>query len=397
MVSSKLPLTITRRLYRNRGVGGMPRPRPCRRARAATFFRDGRDAPEDEASRIRRARAKAGPPCDAAEAETRRKWSARVPEGSGEVAIEGERSSVMGDERTSSARSGSEEFQDFYSPSWRSPTPRRQLHPGASDPGSTSASALGIGRTTATSALAAPSFSACCLNDINAATTVSKIDEESCHIDSAALRGRQPDMGNLIVEQVVSADGFAADRNGTTKFFEAGDGSNDLEDALQEGEAEALEMMENVDAIVLGANTYKLFVEYWPTQDPTKQRIAKPLNELPMHVFSKTLKEAPWGNFRPATVERGDVVETIAELRTRYQRDLVVWGSLKLTETLFRARIVDVLRLRTVPKLIGEGRTVTPKDLEIQPMKLDRIRHYPKGLVNHQYLLEHSMAAATAT
>ncbi len=208
------------------------------------------------------------------------------------------------------------------------------------------------------------------------------------HLDSTTVRGYVSSMGRLIVEQVVSADGFAADRNGTTKFFEEGDGSGDLEGALQEGEAEALEMMENVDAILLGANTYKLFAEYWPKQDPTQQRIAKPLNELPMHVFSTSLQEAPWGKYRPATIERGNVVETIAGLRNRYQRDLVVWGSLKLTETLFRAGIVDVLRLRTVPKLIGDGRTVTPKELEMQPMKLDRIRHYPKGLVNHQYLLK---------
>ena len=105
-------------------------------------------------------------------------------------------------------------------------------------------------------------------------------------------------------------------------------------------------------------------------------------------MFSTTLQQAPWGKFRPATIERGDVVETVAKLRSRYHRDLVVWGSLQLTETWFRAGLVDVLRLRTVPKLIGDGRTVTPKDLELQPMKLDRVRHYPKGLVTHQYVLE---------
>ena len=40
---------------------------------------------------------------------------------------------------------------------------------------------------------------------------------------------------------------------------------------------------------------------------------------------------------------------------------IVVWGSLTLADALFEAGLVDELRLRVVPVLIGEGRSFTPR------------------------------------
>jgi dihydrofolate reductase len=56
-------------------------------------------------------------------------------------------------------------------------------------------------------------------------------------------------------------------------------------------------------------------------------------------------------------------VVTLARLRSDVEGDLVVWGSLQLTDALFRAGLVDVLRLRQIPSLIGDGRGPTPRDL----------------------------------
>src|SRR5688500_18123392 len=106
-------------------------------------------------------------------------------------------------------------------------------------------------------------------------------------------------MGKIIVEQVVIADGFAAGVDGNIEFFEGGR-------TLAEMEPEQLELLAHVDAIVLGAATYKMFVAYWPTADPMVERVATPINTLPKHVFSSKLTAAPWGTFAPATLERDD-------------------------------------------------------------------------------------------
>lgn len=193
-------------------------------------------------------------------------------------------------------------------------------------------------------------------------------------------------MGRIVVEQIVSVDGFAADPDGDLEFFEAaGD--------FAETEVEQLEFLRGVDAIVLGRVTYEIFTGFWPTADPAAEPIARPINALPKHVFSSTLDAAPWGNLPAATLERSDPASGVAALRDRYRGDLVVWGSLTLTAALFRAGLVDHLRLRVVPVLIGAGRPVTPSDLGERRLDLVSARAFGSGHV----ALAYDLAAAPAS
>jgi dihydrofolate reductase len=184
-------------------------------------------------------------------------------------------------------------------------------------------------------------------------------------------------MGRLIVEQVVTADGYTQDANGSIDFF--------IADAIVSGDdREQLVMMQSVDAIVLGAVTYRMFSQYWPNVTPDAEPIAEPINRLPKHVVSNTLDRAPWGD-DVAEVERGDGVESIRALKTRYSGDLIVWGSLTLVDDLFAAGLVDVLRLRIVPRLLGEGRSIAPASLGLTSLELTGSQVHPGGQVTLQY------------
>nr|WP_314845335.1 dihydrofolate reductase family protein [uncultured Microbacterium sp.] len=163
-------------------------------------------------------------------------------------------------------------------------------------------------------------------------------------------------MGQIIVEQIITADGFVQDSDGGMKFMDAA--------PIDSTDSEQLEMLERVGAIVLGRNTYEMFVAYWPTVDPHDEPVAEKINSLPKHVVSGTIETAPWGRHTAAVVEPGDPVETLRRLRSEVDGDVLVWGSLQLTDALFRAGLVDVLRLRSIPSLIGSGRGPTPSDLE---------------------------------
>jgi hypothetical protein len=57
-------------------------------------------------------------------------------------------------------------------------------------------------------------------------------------------------MGRVIVEQVVSVDGYTSDRNGGLDYFGSAGGFLETQD-------EQMEMMAGVDAIIFGANTYR--------------------------------------------------------------------------------------------------------------------------------------------
>ena len=67
---------------------------------------------------------------------------------------------------------------------------------------------------------------------------------------------------------------------------------------------------------------------------------------------------------------RGDVAASVAALKERFDA-IVVWGSLMLADALFRPGLVDELRLRIVPVLIGAGRSFTPPDARRAPLALD--------------------------
>lgn len=152
----------------------------------------------------------------------------------------------------------------------------------------------------------------------------------------------------IIVDEIVSADGFAARAGGAIDFFE------DREDVVSS--VGSPERMTQVSAVLLGATTYREFSDYWPGQSP-----AASVNRLPKHVLSNNLAIAPWGDLQPATVERGDAATVTRRLAGQYPGDIIVWGSLSVARAILAARIVDEVWLRVVPVAVGAGRTFFPE------------------------------------
>src|SRR5687767_9707925 len=106
-------------------------------------------------------------------------------------------------------------------------------------------------------------------------------------------------MRRLILEEWLSLDGFAADRNDGLDFFPP-------TETDQFSDRDQLHFLDSVDTILLGRRTYELFAGFWPTASAEREIIADRLNELPKLVFSNTLTEAPWGTWPPAQIVRGD-------------------------------------------------------------------------------------------
>ena len=88
--------------------------------------------------------------------------------------------------------------------------------------------------------------------------------------------------------------------------------------------------------------------------------IAPALNGLRRFVFSRSLKNAPWGACPAATIESGDAVEAIRRIKREVEGTVVLWGSLTLSEVFFTAGEVDAVRLVVMPIALGAGRGVFP-------------------------------------
>ena len=183
----------------------------------------------------------------------------------------------------------------------------------------------------------------------------------------------------IVLEQLVSADGFAAEPDGGMRFVEA----VSFED-LDRTDEHQMEFVATVDAIVLGRVTYEMFSSYWPTADPEHDRLAGPINALPKLVLSETLETAPWGEGEAQIVRGG--VGALREAIAPYGR-VLVWGSLTLSRALLAAELVDTIRLRTVPTFVGEGLTFSPPTREPLVGRLGEQWRYTTGHVTTEYHL----------
>lgn len=170
-------------------------------------------------------------------------------------------------------------------------------------------------------------------------------------------------MRKLIVEEWISLDGYAADRNGTTDFFPSTE-ENRYSDEDQ------LKFLEGIDTILLDRKTYELFVDFWPTDQSKQEIIADKLNSIPKVVFSNTLKKAPWGSWPDATVVPGDTIEAIRKLKQEKGKDIVLWGSISLTQALMKADLIDEYHLQLIPVRVGEGRLLFPKEEKSKELTL---------------------------
>lgn len=185
-------------------------------------------------------------------------------------------------------------------------------------------------------------------------------------------------MGKLIAEQIVSLDGYAEDAEGGIGFFANANWIN-------AADTEQLRMLSSVAAIVFGAKTYSMFADYWPSADSTAEPVATPINELPKFVVSSTLESAPWGSSDVVEILKGDGVAAVRNLRQRFTGDLIIWGSLSLSDALLRADEVDVLRLRVLPLLLGRGRSFAPSDIGLRRLALATAQSFASGLVVLEY------------
>lgn len=181
-------------------------------------------------------------------------------------------------------------------------------------------------------------------------------------------------MARLIVQELMSVDGYVADESGSVEFFDA---ASDFDEVDHDN----LAMVAQVGTLLLGRKTYQQFVRYWPTADA--EIMADAVNALPKVVFSSTLHRAPWGDGE-ADVVSGPAEAHVAALTSGRAGDLLVWGSISLAQSLLRAGLVDELQLRVLPIVLGGGRSLTG-DLDTRTLELLEAKPYRSGIVSLRY------------
>lgn len=98
---------------------------------------------------------------------------------------------------------------------------------------------------------------------------------------------------------------------------------------------------------LLGRKTFEIWADYWPHHADFWPRI----NEGTKYVLSNTLNHTHWKN----TVFI-KTVDDIKKLKQTDGADIQVWGSSKLIQLLLQHDLVDELRLKVHPLILGAGK-----------------------------------------
>jgi dihydrofolate reductase len=157
-------------------------------------------------------------------------------------------------------------------------------------------------------------------------------------------------MGKLVVTEFVTLDGVIEDPGGA-EGFERGGWAFRF-DRGDEGNKFKLDELHAADAQLLGRRTYEGFAAAWPSR-ADEAGFAEKMNSMPKFVVSTTLENAEWSN---TAIIRGDVAAEVAELKARFDGDVLVAGSAQLVRTLLEHDLVDELRLMVFPVVLGAGK-----------------------------------------
>jgi dihydrofolate reductase len=140
------------------------------------------------------------------------------------------------------------------------------------------------------------------------------------------------------------------------------------------------ELMQNVDAFLLGRRTYVTHAEAFepmPAGDP----FGDMMNPPKKYVVSKTLKKPTWRN---TTIIRDNVIESVRALKAEPGKNILMDGSSQLVHALLENDLIDELHLTMYPLVLGSGKRVLPIGLHTT-FSLKSATPYPTGVVGLHY------------
>jgi len=169
-------------------------------------------------------------------------------------------------------------------------------------------------------------------------------------------------VARIIVSDNLSLDGVFQDPAGDEGFARGG-WVGAIADRPELGRL-ALDDALGSDAMLMGRRTYDWFAGRWPSRTG---ELADRLNGLPKFVVSSTLEHPAWNN---ATALTGDVLEEVAGLKRRFDRDILVTASAGIVRTLLEHDLVDELRLKVFPVVLGAGERLFGETSGLRAMHL---------------------------
>lgn len=181
-------------------------------------------------------------------------------------------------------------------------------------------------------------------------------------------------MRKLIMWNVITLDGcFEGEKSWDLSFHEL--------IWNKEMEQFSIEQLQSADMLVFGKLTYEGMAAYWQNAKNETAETANYMNTIAKVVCSSTLANADWNN---STIVR-DAATEIPKLKEQGDKNMFVFGSGKLSETLMKEQLFDEYRLLIAPVFLGKGRQLFPEGLPYQKLTLLETRPLTTGGIILRY------------
>jgi dihydrofolate reductase len=185
-------------------------------------------------------------------------------------------------------------------------------------------------------------------------------------------------MRKLRVSTLVTLDGVIQDPGGFGETEHGGWANPYFSDDARQ---EAYEQLLASDYFLCGRVTFELMSKTWGKikGGPYLDR----MNSIPKLVASRTLKEPLEWN---ATLIKGDVPREIARLKQEPGKDIEMYGSATLMQTLMKHNLIDEYRICVHPLVIGEGTRLFTEGGETAKLRLVGTKTQSSGVVVLTYI-----------
>ena len=181
-------------------------------------------------------------------------------------------------------------------------------------------------------------------------------------------------MGKIVVSENATLDGVVQDPTGEEGFRHGGWFAQVGDTDRQERAKVMLDEALGAEAFLLGRRSYEFLATRWPSRSG---ELADRLNSLPKYVVSSTLANPDWTN---SIVLKGDAVNAVSRLKQELNGEINVPASFQLVHTLMEHDLVDELRLKIFPVVLGAGERLFGETSDKKPMRLVDTRTIGDGV-----------------
>lgn len=185
-------------------------------------------------------------------------------------------------------------------------------------------------------------------------------------------------MRKVIVTMWVTLDGFIAGPNEEMDWVMVDDEMGKYED----------DMVSSADTLILGRVTYESFAGAWPhvPENPSASKgeveYAHKVNAMAKLVFSKSLDKAEWNNSK---LMREVIPEEVEKMKQEPGKDMVIYGSASIVQTLTNLGLIDEYQLLVHPVVLGSGKPLFKNIKDRVNLKLVETRTFHSGVVLLNY------------